>query len=156
MTGRRSRIASSGMDRLFGEGTVAGMTDAELLGRFDDRRDEVALSALVARHGPMVLGVCRGVLKDEHDALDAFQATFLVLVRKARSLRAEISLSGWLHRVSFRIAVQARRDARKRQEREKRAAETRADQVVERAAGMTAPRRTAVRICPSTAEVAPE
>src|SRR4051812_1559355 len=108
MTGGYSEAAPRGMGRLFGEGTVVGMTDAELLGRFVDRRDEAAMSALVARHGPMVLGVCRGVLKDHDDAEDAFQATFLVLVRKARSLRVERSLSSWLYRVSSRIAVQAK------------------------------------------------
>ena len=71
------------IDRLFGVGTVAGLSDAQLLARFRTQRDEAAFVALVARHGPMVLAVCRGVLRDEHAAEDAFQATFLILVRKA-------------------------------------------------------------------------
>src|ERR1700722_19320789 len=74
------------ISRLFGAGTVAGLSDAQLLGRFRAQRDEAAFVALVARHGPMVLAVCRGVLRDEHAAEDAFQATFLILVRKANVL----------------------------------------------------------------------
>src|SRR3954447_14949916 len=99
------------IDRLFGVGTVAGLSDAQLLARFLDRRDEAAFVALVARHGPMVLAVCRGVLRDPHDAEDAFQATFLILVRKARSLWVGASLDGWLHRVAHRVALQAVADA---------------------------------------------
>ncbi|WP_406694790.1 sigma-70 family RNA polymerase sigma factor [Singulisphaera sp. Ch08] len=131
MTDGHFETAFRGLDRLFGEGTVAGMTDAELLGQFVDRRDEVAISALITRHGPMVLGVCRGVLKDQHDAEDVFQATFLVLIRKAHSLRVERSLSSWLYRVSFRIAVQTRLAARRREARERQGAEIRVNQVVE-------------------------
>ena len=70
--------------------------------------------ALVARHGPMVLAVCRGVLRDPHDAEDAFQATFLILARKAGSLRVGDSLGGWLHRVAHRVAVEANAGARRR------------------------------------------
>ena len=73
--------------RLFGEGTTAGMTETELLDRFTSRRDAAAFESLVARHGPMVLGVCRRMLGQGHDVEDAFQATFLVLVKKARSHR---------------------------------------------------------------------
>src|SRR5690349_19730026 len=73
---------------LFNEGTVAGLSDAQLLERFASRRDGAAFEALVHRHGPMVLAVCRGILKDPNDVQDAFQATFLVLVRKAGSLWA--------------------------------------------------------------------
>jgi RNA polymerase sigma factor (sigma-70 family) len=124
-----SETALRDVDRLFAEGTVAGLDDAELLERFVARRDEVAFAALVSRHGPMVLGVCRGVLKDHGDAEDAFQATFLVLVRKARSLRVERTLAGWLCRVSSRIAVQVDADARRRSRREKRVAELRASRL---------------------------
>jgi RNA polymerase sigma factor (sigma-70 family) len=106
--------------RLFGEGTVAGLSDAQLLERYASRRDDGAFAALAARHGPMVLAVCRGVLRDQHDAEDAFQATFLVLVRKARSLWVEDSLASWLYRVAYRIAVQANRDADRRLAREMR------------------------------------
>ena len=76
-----------GMLRLYGEGTVAGLSEGQLLERFAKRRDEAAFEALVARHGPMVLGVCRQVLGQEHDAEDVFQATFLVLARGAAPCR---------------------------------------------------------------------
>ena len=87
MASARSGIALGQIQRLFDEGTLTGLTDAQLLERFLGRRDEGAFAALVARHGPMVLAVCRGVLKDPDDAEDAFQATFLVLFRKAGGLR---------------------------------------------------------------------
>lgn len=101
--------------RLFGGGTVTGLGDAQLLERFVAGRDEAAFAALVNRHGPMVLAVCRGILRDEHDAEDAFQATFLILARKAGMLWVGDSLGGWLHRVGRRVAVEAgRRAARRR------------------------------------------
>jgi DNA-directed RNA polymerase specialized sigma24 family protein len=100
--------------RLFGEGTLSGLTDAQLLNRHMSHGDEPAFKALVQRHGPMVLAVCRGVL---NDANDAFQAVFLLLARKARSLWINDSLGGWLHRVSCRIALRVKADTvRRRQE----------------------------------------
>ncbi len=111
------------IDQLFGAGTVAGLSDAQLLGRFRTQRDDVAFVALVARHGPMVLAVCRGVLRDEHAAEDAFQATFLILVRKASVLWVGESLGGWLHRVAHRVALQSHADAVRRRARERRAGE---------------------------------
>ena len=102
---------------LFEAGTVAGLTDGQLLERFLTSRDEageVAFAALVARHGPMVLGVCRRALADPNDAADAFQATFLVLVRKARSVRVDDSLGRWLYGVSRRVANRARTIAARR------------------------------------------
>ncbi len=108
--------------RLFDEGTVAGFSDTQLLERFTTSRDAQAFEALVERHGPMVLGVCRGVLKDVNDAQDAFQATFLVLVRKADSLWViKSSLGSWLYRVAYRIAIQANADAVRRRQMERRA-----------------------------------
>jgi RNA polymerase sigma factor (sigma-70 family) len=109
--------------RLCGEGTLAGLSDAELLNRHAFHGDELAFKALVQRHGPMVLTVCRGVLNDTNDADDAFQAVFLLLARKARSLWINESLGGWLHRVSCRIAVQVKADAARRREQERKAAE---------------------------------
>ena len=84
--------------RLFNFGTVGTMSDAELLDRFVSRRDEAAEAAfeeLVSRHGPMVLRVCRSVLRDAHDAEDAFQAVFLVLANRARSIRRSGSVASW-------------------------------------------------------------
>ena len=92
---------------LFNLGVIGELTDGQLLERFatdGGEAAELAFAALVERHGPMVLRVCRGVLRDPHDAEDAFQATFLVLVRRARSLWVEDSLGPWLHRVACRIA----------------------------------------------------
>src|SRR4051812_41556790 len=91
--------------RLFGGGSVVGLDEAALLRRFVQTRDPAALDALVTRHGPMVLGTCRRILGDTHDAEDAFQATFLVLVKKARTLRDPGLLGPWLHGVAHRVAV---------------------------------------------------
>ena len=103
---------------LFDGGSVAGLSDRQLLERFVDRRDaagEAAFAALVARHGPMVLGVCRQLLGDRHHAEDAFQAVFLVLARKARSIRDPDLLGNWLYGVALRTARKARvRLARRR------------------------------------------
>jgi RNA polymerase sigma factor (sigma-70 family) len=94
-------------------------SDAELLAAFTTRRDEAAFAALVRRHGPMVLGVCRRVLHDEHLADDAFQATFIVLARKAGALRRRDLVANWLYGVAYRTALEARGQALRRRAVEK-------------------------------------
>ncbi|HEV3121910.1 MAG TPA: sigma-70 family RNA polymerase sigma factor, partial [Isosphaeraceae bacterium] len=111
--GRRGDLQRP-LQYLFGTGTVAGVSEAGLLTRFLTRGDEVAFEAILAWHGPMVLGVCRRVLSDASDVEDAFQATFLVLLRKAGSLRDGDLLGPWLHGVASRIAVRARSQAARR------------------------------------------
>jgi RNA polymerase sigma factor (sigma-70 family) len=87
---------------------TAGLTEADLWERYVQERDEAAFETLVRRHGPMVLGVCRRILRNEQDAEDAFQATFLVLVRNARSIHKRESLGSWLYGVAYRIARRAK------------------------------------------------
>jgi RNA polymerase sigma factor (sigma-70 family) len=118
----RLRGASRGalfnqLDRLFGQGTTVGSSEGELLERFVTGNDEVAFEALVARHGPMVLGVCRHLLRDPNDVDDAFQATFLVLVRKASTLRRRDLLGNWLYGVAYRVAARARNLSARRNSR---------------------------------------
>ncbi len=107
------------IQRLFDQGTVVSLGERQLLDRFLTRRDESAFEAIVGRHGPMVLSVCRRVLADEHAVEDAFQATFLVLVKKAGSIRDRDVLGNWLYGVARRVAVRAQVDARRRQLRER-------------------------------------
>src|SRR3984893_9738571 len=90
--------------------TDRSVSDRDLLERFVGARDEAAFTVLIDRHGPMVLGVCRGTLPNFHDAEDACQATFLVLARKASSIRKKTSLSGWLHGVASRVAAKLKRE----------------------------------------------
>jgi RNA polymerase sigma factor (sigma-70 family) len=94
--------------------------DPELLQRFHAQRDQDAFHALIRRHGPMVLDVCRGVLANEADVEDAFQATFLILVRKAGSIRKTGSLASWLHGVAYRTALKARSQSAVRKKHETR------------------------------------
>src|SRR5262245_20595998 len=101
--------------RVVGDGV--GLRDGELLGRYVDRRDQAALAALVNRHGPMVWGVCRRHLSHP-DAEDAFQAIFIVLVRKAASIAQREAVGNWLYGVAHQAALQARRSAARRRARE--------------------------------------
>src|SRR5256884_8745089 len=96
--------------------------DGRLLGGFVARADPDAFEALVRRHGPMVLGVCRRVLGNDADAEDAFQATFLVLVRKAASVRPRRMVGNWLYGVAHTTALKARAMNTKRRTRERTAA----------------------------------
>ena len=109
------------LETLFGAGALGQLSDGQLLERFREGR-EVAFEALVTRHGPMVLRLCRSVLDDPHDAQDAFQATFLVLVQRAGSIRKRDSLSSWLFGTAMRVAARAKADAARRRRHERRGA----------------------------------
>jgi DNA-directed RNA polymerase specialized sigma24 family protein len=97
----------------------AGLRDEQLLEAFLAHRDETAFEALVRRHGPMVLGLCRRVLHDRHDAEDAFQATFIVLIRKAAGIAKRELLANWLYGVAQRTALHLRKTAARRRPKER-------------------------------------
>ena len=96
------------LQRLFDAGTVMALTDTQLLERFVTAGDESAFEAILLRHGPMVLRVCQRELGEPHDVDDAFQATFLILVKKAGAIRDRDVLATWLYGVARRVAVRAR------------------------------------------------
>jgi RNA polymerase sigma factor (sigma-70 family) len=117
MATRQSGIVLERIQTLFQEGRIETMTDGQLLQRFAAHRAEaeraaeaagLAFEVLVLRHGPMVLGVCRRVLRDPHEVEDAFQATFLILARRAGSVRKPEVVGGWLRKVAYRVATRAR------------------------------------------------
>ena len=121
----KDRAVGRQLRTLFDAGSVREWTDGQLLERFANAHDEaagLAFAALVERHGAMVLRVCRGVLDDAHDAEDAFQATFLVLVARGRALWVRDSLGPWLHQVAYRTASSARAHAARRRRLERGAA----------------------------------
>ncbi len=123
MPGASSSEVLRHLDTLFHCGTTGQLSDGELLNRFVARRDKVAeaaFAALVERHGPMVLGVCRRVLGNRHAAEDAFQATFLVLARKASAIARREQLASWLYGVARHIALDARARVIRQQAKEKR------------------------------------
>src|SRR5262245_23036602 len=101
------------------DGPAGEPIDGELIDRFLAGREEAAFAELVRRHGPMVLGVCRRILSDPHDAEDAFQAAFLVLARGAGSIRDRRSVGSWLYGVALRVSRRARLQAARRRAREK-------------------------------------
>src|SRR5205823_11635567 len=112
---------------LYRVGVIGDLTDGQLLERYVDGRDgdeasEAGFAALVERHGPMVLRVCRQILGDAHDAEDAFQATFLVLACRAGSVRKRDSVASWLHGVAQRLARRSKADAARRRAHERRRA----------------------------------
>jgi RNA polymerase sigma-70 factor (ECF subfamily) len=108
---------------LFNEGAVGMLSDGPLLDRFVERRDASASEAIVERYGLLVWGVCRRVLRDHHDVEDAFQATFLVLARKAASVMPREKLGNWLYGVAFHTAMNAKTTRAKRRVRERPACE---------------------------------
>jgi RNA polymerase sigma factor (sigma-70 family) len=111
------------LSALFNEGVTGVVTDGQLLERFATRggaASELAFTALVERHGPVVMRLCRSVLRDEHEAQDAFQATFLVLAQRAESLWVRDSLGPWLHAVAYRVSSCARAAAIRRRRHERR------------------------------------
>jgi RNA polymerase sigma factor (sigma-70 family) len=122
MTGQRSGGLRSGpLGTLYSLGTVGELSDGQLLGRFlardDPAESEAAFAVLVERHGAMVLRVCQRILGDPHDAHDAFQATFLLLVRKAGTIRCRESVAEWLFRIARRVAARAGIDAARHRRR---------------------------------------
>ncbi len=110
----RAECLFNQLERLFRQGTSVGSSEGELLERFVTEQDEAAFEALMARHGRMVLGVCRQLLRDPNDVDDAFQATFLILVRKAGTLRRSDLLGNWLYGVAYRVATRARSSSARR------------------------------------------
>jgi RNA polymerase sigma factor (sigma-70 family) len=119
MVRRTEAVAIREFRRLFQGGTLSGLTEAELLERFAADGDEAAFEVIVRRFGPMVLGVCRRMLGDRHAADDAFQATFLVLARRAGRIRDGSRLASWLFGVAHRVARRARAQDRRRKARER-------------------------------------
>src|SRR5271166_236908 len=115
---RLTACAAFQVARVFRDGTCVGMSDRQVLERFVERHDEMAFEVILMRHGPMVRNVCRQILFDPHDVDDAVQAVFLVLVRKARSIRIEGSLGPWLYTVAGRVAARARANRRTQWARE--------------------------------------
>jgi polysaccharide export outer membrane protein len=123
MAGGTSVAVRRDIQTLFDSGTAVGLSDRQLLDRFSSQRDaaaEAAFEAIVLRHGPMVLRVCHNLLGNSADAQDAFQAAFLILVRKSRSIRQLESVGGWLYGVACRVAARARVDAARRRSVEQR------------------------------------
>src|SRR6185312_1333070 len=119
--GSAGAAALGHLHTLYRAGVLGDLTDAQLLARFlagHDEGAEAGFAALVERHGPMVLRVCGRILRDPHDAEDAFQATFLVLARRVGSLRRRESLASWLHGIARRVSLHARADAARRRKHE--------------------------------------
>jgi RNA polymerase sigma factor (sigma-70 family) len=106
--------------------TLKDQSDRELIDRFLARQDEAVFEVLMRRHGPMVYRVCWRVLQHSQDAEDTFQAAFLVLAQKLRTVRKRDSLASWLHGVAHRLALKAKAQAATRREHERRASASRA------------------------------
>ena len=125
MPGMRAAGGSGDLRNLMARGRSGSLSDGQLLERFVRERDEggdMAFASLMDRHGPMVLRVCRGLLRDANDAEDAFQATFLVLAKRAGSLWVRDSIGPWLHGVAYRVATRSASDRARRARHEQKAA----------------------------------
>ena len=127
MLGERRGAVVRDLEQVFSQGSSTGLSEGQLLRRFVVGRDEAAFSTLVSRHGPMVLGVCRRVLGTRPDADDAFQATFLVLIRRASALQDADALGPWLYGVAWRVASRARTETARRRVEEGRAVRARSE-----------------------------
>ena len=135
MPGGPTAVVLKELQTLFRIGTAGGLTDGQLLERFLSQRDdagEAAFRALVERHAPMVLRICRDVLADWHEAEDASQATFIVLACKAGSIRKRDSIASWLFGVACRVAAHAKAKSARRRRHEQRNAEQAAASIVNR------------------------
>lgn len=139
---------------LFGAGSSTGMTDRQLLEQFLAQKGpaaEAAFAALMALHGQMVWKVCQSVLADSHAAEDAFQATFLILVRKASSIRRRETLGAWLYGVARRVAVRAKANATRQRRREGQLVEIKETSVADLCDRRRSPRCTERSIvCPKS------
>jgi RNA polymerase sigma factor (sigma-70 family) len=121
---RRLHFILGRLHKLVGPPGTGTVSDGELLRRFAEAHDEAAFELLVRRYGPLVWGACRRLLGNDADAEDAFQATFLVLVRRAAALDRLGSLAGWLHGVAYRVSIRARANAARRHTVERKAGES--------------------------------
>jgi RNA polymerase sigma factor (sigma-70 family) len=120
MANKQSALILRHLRKIVGDPQVGRQSDRQLLQQFLSKQDEAAFAALVRRHGSMVLAVCQSILHHEQDAQDASQATFLVLARKAGSIRNQESVGSWLHGVAYRLALKASKGKRRIGETEKR------------------------------------
>ncbi len=111
-TKRAGIEVAGGLQSLVQSGSLVGLCEEELLARFIEGKDARAFKAIIDRHGPVVLAVCRHLLSDPNDLEDAFQATFLILIRKGGTIRRPASLASWLHGVAHRTAARLRRSPR--------------------------------------------
>jgi RNA polymerase sigma factor (sigma-70 family) len=123
MVDRQANMVLHGLCKLV-EAQAAQLTDGQLLSRFTTDRDEAAFAVLLQRYGRLVYGVCRNVLRHDHDAEDAFQATFLVLARRAGAIRSEQAIGSWLYRIAYRVAMKSRQAAERRRLHESQAAKS--------------------------------
>jgi RNA polymerase sigma factor (sigma-70 family) len=122
MVDRQANVVLQGLCKLV-EAQAAQLSDGQLLQRFAAGRDEAAFAVLLQRYSRLVYSVCRNVLRHDHDAEDAFQATFLVLARRAGAIRSDQAIGSWLYRVAYRVSIKARTAAERRRRQESQAAQ---------------------------------